>query len=159
MADFPASLPNVPNAGTTLGTTGGASSHLTIHTRLEEELVAVAARLGVTSLAAMTMASLVTAYTTGHLAPASTLTAGLVVTRGMVTNGTGGAVTPGTAVAQLSSSLHWPLGGTVTFESSYTLAGAITGMRMFVNTSGQLIVDQAWPNGSLLNVGGFVWWL
>lgn len=159
MADFPASLPNVPNAGTTLGTTGGASSHLTIHTRLEEELYAVAVRLGVTSSAAMTMAASVTAYTTGHLTPASTLTAGLVVTRGMVTNGTGGDVTPGTAIAQLSSSLHWPLGGTVTFTTSYQVGAVLTPVRLFVNTSGQLLLDQSWPNASLLNVGGFVWWL
>lgn len=159
MADFPTSLPNIANPGSTLGTTGGASSHATIHTRIEEELLAVASRLGVTSVATMTLATAVTAYTTGHLAPASTLTAGLVVTRGMVTNDTGGAVTPGTAIAQLSSSLHWPIGGIVTFTSTYTVGATPTVIRLFVNTSGQVLVDQSWPNGSLLNLGGFVWWL
>ena len=159
MADFPAALPNIPNPGSTLGTTGAATDHATIHTRIEEEIYAVAARLGITSVAAMTLATSVTAYTTGHLAPASTLTAGLVVTRGMVTNGTGGVVAAGTAIAQLSSSLHWPIGGTVTFTSTYTVGAVPTVIRLFVNTTGQILVDQSWPNGSLLNIGGFVWWL
>lgn len=153
MADFPAALPNIPNAGTTLGTTGGASSHLTIHTRLEEEIYAVAQRLGVTSVAAMTMAPSVTALG-GWLSPASSLSAGMVVTRGRIVNGTGSTQPAGTAVAQLSSSTHWPTGN-LSFTSMY----GSTVAQIDVNSAGQLVLTADWPNGQVLNMGGFVWWL
>lgn len=154
MADFPAALPNIPNAGTTLGTTGGASSHLTIHTRIEEELLAVATRLGATSVAAMTLASLVTAYGSGWLSPSSSLSAGMVVTRGRIVNGTGSTQVAGTAVAQLSSSLHWPTG-----NLSFTSVYGSTVAQVDVNSAGQLVLTAGWPAGQILNVGGFVWWL
>lgn len=155
-ADFPASLPNIPNAGSTLGTTGGASSHATIHTRIEEEIVAIATRLAVPSVATMTLASLVTAHGSGWLTPASTLSAGMVVTRGMLVNGTGSAQPGGTAIAQISSALHHPA-GTVSFTTSYASGANV--MRLDINSVGQLVISQSWPNGAVLNVGGFVWWV
>lgn len=154
MADFPAALPNIPNAGSTLGTTGGASSHLTIHTRLEEEIYAVAARLGVTSVAGMVLAPSVTALG-GWLSPASSLSASMVVTRGRLVNGTGSTQPAGSAIAQLGNSQHWPVGGNLSFTSMY----GSTVSQLDVNTAGQLVLTADWPNGQVINVGGFVWWL
>ena len=156
MADFPASLPNIPDAGTTLGTTGGASAHATIHGRIEEELLAIATRLGVVSESAMTLAPGVTAHASGWLSPASSHSAGFTVTRGMLVNSSGASQPGGTVIAQITAAAHWPA-GTVSFTSSSASGAAV--MRVDINSVGQIVISQSWANAAILNVGGFVWWV
>lgn len=157
MADFPAALPNLPDPGSTLGTTGGASAHATIHTRIEEELVAVATRLGTTSEGAITGGPNVAVYGSGWLSAATVKTAGMVVTRGMLQNNTGASVTAGTPVALIMTPTHWPVGGTVSFNGSY--ASGVEVVRVDINVSGQLVLARDWPAAAVLSIGGFVWWV
>lgn len=152
-ASFPTSIPNLPDPGTTLGTTGGAAAHATIHTRIEEEVVALAVKLGVNSSASMTLAPGVSAHGSGWLGASSTKSAGFVITRGLLVNSGGTTIAAGTAIAQVTGA-HAPAGN-LSFPATF---GTSIAMRVEVNPAGQLVIPVAWSAGVFLTVGGFCWW-
>jgi len=151
-ASFPTSIPNLPDPGATLGTTGGATAHAAIHVAIEEELVAIATKLGADSSASMTLASGVVAHGSGWLGAASTRAAGFVVTRGLLQNTSGSTIVAGTAIAQVSAA-HRPAGN-LSFPA---LFGTGTATRVDVNGSGQVVLSANWATSIFLTVGGFVW--